>query len=262
MFPFYRRQIFIASFFFWKSFIKPYGIYTHKFISFIHATKVASQFRQCALSDYSEIYYYLCSMEREVIIEKMRAIFPILNELQTRLYVASEVKFMGRGAKRLIEKELGISHNTINRGLSELESSHPKVKPFHGRERQEGGGKKKSITEDVWKHIEAFIMPHTRGEPASTLQWVSKSLRNIESTLKSTGISVSHRIIDDALKNHGFSLQSNRKRFEGKGHCDRDAQFEYIQKRVDKYISENQPVISVDAKKRELIGNFAGKGKE
>jgi transposase len=201
-------------------------------------------------------------MEKEVIIEKMRAILPILNEQQARLYVASEVKFMGRGSKRLVEKELGISHNTINRGLSELESVHQKVKPLHGRGRKEGGGRKKSITDDVWKHIEAFIMPYTRGEPISTLQWVSKSLRNIEAALKATGISVSYRIIGDALKNHGFSLQSNRKRFEGKGHCDRDAQFEYIQKRVDKYISENQPVISVDAKKKELIGNFANKGKE
>jgi transposase len=201
-------------------------------------------------------------MERKAIIEKMRAILPILNEQQARLYVASEVKFMGRGSKRLFEKELGISHNTINRGLSELESDNQKVKPLHGRERKEGGGRKKSITEDVWKHIEAFIMPYTRGEPASTLQWVSKSLRNIEAALKAIGISVSYRIIGDALKNHGFSLQSNKKRFEGKGHRDRDAQFEYIQKRVDKYISKNQPVISVDAKKRELIGSFANKGKE
>jgi transposase len=201
-------------------------------------------------------------MEKKVIIEKMRAILPILNEQQSRLYVASEVKFMGRGSKRLVEKELGISHNTINRGLSELESASQEVNPLQGRERKEGGGRKKSITEDIWKHIEAFIMPHTRGEPTSTLQWVSKSLRNIEAALKAIGISVSYRIIGEALKSHGFSLQSNRKRFEGKGHCDRDAQFEYIQKRVDKYISENQPVISVDAKKRELIGNFANKGKE
>jgi hypothetical protein len=192
----------------------------------------------------------------------MRAILPILNEQQCRLYVASEVKFMGRGSKRLVEKELGISHNTINRGLSELECAHQEISPLHGGGRKEGGGRKKSITDDVWKHIEAFIMPYTRGEPASTLQWVSKSLRNIEVALKATGISVSYRIIGDALKNHGFSLQANRKRFEGKGHCDRAAQIEYIQTRVDKYISENQPVISVDAKKRELIGNFADKGKE
>jgi transposase len=197
------------------------------------------------------------------VIEKMRAFMPYLNESQRRLYVASEAKALGRGGKRLIEKELGISHNTINRGISELSASPPSiVKESLSRQRKEGGGRKKSITGEVWERIETFIKPHTRGEPQSPLQWVSKSLRNIEAALKDVGISASHRIIGDALKSHGFSLQSNRKRFEGISHPDRDAQFEFIQKKVDKYISEKQPVISVDAKKRELVGNFKNDGVE
>jgi transposase len=130
------------------------------------------------------------------VIKKMEAFMPYLNEAQVRLYVASEAKALGRGGKRTIEKELGISHNTINRGIAELESLSPAI--FTGsksRQRKEGGGRKKTVTQTVWEQIEAFIMPHTRGEPESPLQWVSKSLRNIELALKVVGVSVSHRII-------------------------------------------------------------------
>jgi hypothetical protein len=197
------------------------------------------------------------------VIKKMQAFMPYLNESQRRLYVASEAKSLGYGGKRLIEKELGISHNTINAGIAELESSAHVVECYSStRQRKSGGGRKKTINPSIWEKIESFIMPHSRAEPESPLQWVSKSLRHIELALKDIGISASHRIIGDALKSHGFSLQSNRKRFEGSNHADRDAQFEFIQKKVDKYIFENQPVISVDAKKRELVGNFQNKGVE
>jgi transposase len=195
------------------------------------------------------------------VIEKMKVFMPCLNEEQLRLYAASEAKALGRGGKLLIEKELGISHNTINKGMTELESrTVATVQGTNRRQRKEGGGRKRSITSAVWNQIESFIMPHTRGEPESPLQWVSKSLRHIEASLKSTGISVSHRIIGEALKEHGFSLQSNRKQYEGKSHADRDAQFEYIHKKVEQYMHEKQPVISVDAKKRELAGNFDNQG--
>lgn len=202
-------------------------------------------------------------MSAKVIIEKMRDFLPYLNEEQSRLYVASESKALGRGGKRLIEKELGISHNTINQGIVELESAKIDgvIKP-KSRQRRVGGGRKKAITNEIWEIIKSYIMPYTRGEPESPLQWVSKSLRKIESALKAKNISASHRIIGEALKANGFSLQSNSKRFEGGSHADRDLQFEFIQKKVDKYFSKNQPVISVDAKKRELVGNFGNKGVE
>jgi len=202
-------------------------------------------------------------MDSEVIIEKMRVFMPYLNEKQRRLYVASEAKALGRRGKILIEKGLGISHNTINQGIKELESSNQTVVVKEkSRQRKEGGGRKKSINQEIWELIKEFISPYTRGEPESPLQWVSKSLRNIESGLKSKGISASYRIIGDALKSNGFSLQSNRKCFEGISHKDRDSQFEFIQQKVNKYFSENQPVISVDAKKRELVGNFKNDGVE
>jgi hypothetical protein len=202
-------------------------------------------------------------MEAKVIIEKMREFLPYLNEEQSRLYAASESKALGRGGKRLIEKELGISHNTINQGIVELDTAKiQRITKSQSRQRKAGGGRKKTINNEIWEKIKSFIMPYTRGEPESPLQWVSTSLRNIETALKTKGISASHRIIGEALKANGFSLQSNRKRFEGSSHEDRDLQFEFIQKKVDKYFSENQPVISVDAKKRELVGNFENKGVE
>lgn len=202
-------------------------------------------------------------MDSKVIIEKMRLFLPCLNEAQKRLYVASEVKALGRGGKRLVEKELGVSHNTINQGLAEWKNGHISINNNpRSRQRKAGGGRKKSIKQEIWEEIQSFIKPYTRGEPQSSLQWVSKSLRHMEAALKAIGISVSHRIIGDALKANGFSLQSNRKRFEGNTHEDRDAQFEFIHQKVESYLSENQPVISVDAKKRELIGNFDNNGAE
>jgi len=193
-------------------------------------------------------------------IEKIRLFLPYLNEAQKRIYLASEALNMKRGGKTILEKELGVSHNTINLGIKELKSGK-ELLPSSGL-RKKGGGRKPKIDDALWKRIEVFIEPHNRGEPESPLQWVSKSLRNIEQELKKTGVNVSHRVIGEALKQHGFSLQANRKTFEGKGHKDRDAQFEFIHRKVKEQQSRNQPVISVDAKKRELIGNYKNTGKE
>jgi len=197
------------------------------------------------------------------VIEKIKTVLPYLNETQKRIYLASEALCLGRGGKTLLEKELDVSHNTINKGIKELQSpvstsDLAKTK----RQRKKGGGRKRSITKTIWEKIKQYIEPYTRGEPESPLLWVSKSLRNISMALKSEGIEVSHRIIGEALKENEFSLQANRKTFEGAGHPDRDAQFEYINKRVIEYHKEHQPVISVDAKKRELIGNFQNSGRE
>ena len=134
---------------------------------------------------------------------------PFLNEEQCRLYVASEVQALGRGVKTLINRELGISRTTINSGIADLKTSDPaQVRNPLSRQRKKGGGRKRTINDQVWKKIETFVMPHSRGEPTSPLQWVSKSLRNIKEALQSAGISVSHRIIGDALKARGFSLQT------------------------------------------------------
>lgn len=195
------------------------------------------------------------------LLEKINTLLPYLDERQKRVFLAAESKYLGRGGKAKLERLTGVSHNTINKGLMELAAGKGSF-PVDARIRKEGGGRKKKITKDVWKEIENFIEPHKRGEPASALQWVSKSLRNIESALKQTGIHISHRVIGEFLKAKGFSLQANRKTYEGKGHQDRDAQFEFINRKVVAYLSEDQPVISVDAKKRELVGNFKNSGAE
>ncbi|KAA6331098.1 hypothetical protein EZS27_020270 [termite gut metagenome] len=193
------------------------------------------------------------------IVEKIKAFLPYLDERQKRIYLALEVKSLGRGGKFLIESQLGISHNTINKGVKELLSG---AVSNGERLRKEGGGRKKKINEEAWLHIKEFIEPHTRGEPESPLQWISTSLRHISTALKARGIEVSHRVIGESLKAHGFSLQANRKTYEGSGHADRDSQVEFINRKVKEYISEQQPVISVDAKKRELVGNFKNAGVE
>ncbi len=190
----------------------------------------------------------------------MKLVMPHMNEAQKRIYIASEALYMERGGKTLLEKELGVSHNTINSGIKELKSG--KKLSLSSELRKKGGGRKPKIDNVVWEVIKDFIEPHSRGEPESPLQWVSKSLRNIEQALRESGINASHRIIGNALKHHGFSLQANRKTFEGKGHKDRDAQFEFVNRKVKEHQSSNQPVISVDAKKRELIGNYKNTGKE
>lgn len=199
-------------------------------------------------------------MNDEKLQNKLNKILPILNEAQKRQYLAIEAEYLGTGGKTKLIKLTGVSPNTIIKGEKELRSSSESV-PI-GRIRRKGGGRKKKITGEVLDKIKSFVEPHTRGEPQNPLQWVSKSLRNIEASLKECGINVSHRIIGDALKSLGFSLQSNRKRNEGKGHVDRDKQFEFINKTVKGFLSDNQPVISVDAKKRELVGNFKNNGEE
>ncbi|MEA3497310.1 MAG: ISAzo13 family transposase [Bacteroidota bacterium] len=198
--------------------------------------------------------------DNQKLVEKINSVLPFLNEAQKRIYLASEVLYLGRGGKIKLEKLIGVSHNTINKGIRDLKSDVPISNTT--KLRKKGGGRKQKVDDGIWGKIKDFISPHTRGEPESPLLWVSKSLRNIEKALKTEGITVSHRIIGDALKRNGFSLQANRKTFEGKGHKDRDAQFEFINRKVQEYHFENQPAISVDAKKRELIGNYKNNGQE
>jgi transposase len=198
--------------------------------------------------------------EDKRLADKINSFLPYLNEAQKRIYLATETDHIGRGGKAKIGRLIGVSHNTISKGQKELGAGNP-AGPDE-RIRKKGGGRKKKITPGVWGRIEAFIEPHRRGEPESPLQWVSKSLRNIEAALKKEGVSASHRIIGEGLKEKGFSLQANRRTHEGKGHLDRDAQFEFINRKVKGYFAEGQPVISVDAKKRELVGNFRNNGAE
>jgi len=132
------------------------------------------------------------------------------------------------------------------------------------RIRKKGGGRKKECEKDplISEKLDNLIEPALRGEPESSLLWTSKSLRKLSDELKKTGYNVSHKLVGEMLKKKGFSLQANSKTFEGKGHPDRDSQFEFIHYRVKEFQMNNLPIISVDAKKKELVGNFKNNGKE
>jgi len=175
--------------------------------------------------------------------------------------IATESKVLGHGGIGIVSKLTGVSRTTISAGLRELKN--PDLIDTN-RIRKKGGGRKKEVEKlpGIVKELEKLIEPALRGEPDSPLMWTSKSLRKLSVELKLKGFNVSHKLVGEILKANGFSLQANRKTDEGKGHPDRNAQFEHIHLKVKDFQENNQPVISVDAKKKELVGNFKNNGKE
>ena len=199
-------------------------------------------------------------MEKE-ISEKYKLLKPLFNEKLSRLYCAAEAKVLKHGGIQTVSKQTGLSRTTISNGLKELENSESIDTT---RVRKEGGGRKKEIEKDpvISTKLDSLIEPALRGEPESSLLWTSKSLRKLSVELKRQGYNISHKLVGELLKAKGFSLQANRKTYEGKGHPDRDAQFEFIHYRVKEFQMNQLPVISVDAKKKELVGNYKNNGKE
>ena len=195
------------------------------------------------------------------IAERNKVLSPFLDEKSRRLFNATESKVLGRGGIAIVAKATGVSRTTISTGLKEL--ANPENIDT-SRIRQPGGGRKKATAKMPGIKIELakLIEPALRGEPDSPLLWTSKSLRKLSDELKSIGFDVSHNLVGEILQEEGFSLQANRKTDEGKSHPDRNAQFDHIHRKVQEYQSQKQPVISVDAKKRELVGNFKNVGKE
>jgi len=195
------------------------------------------------------------------ISERFNLLKPFLNEKSIRLFGAAEAKVLKHGGIQVVSEQTGISRTTISKGIQELKNAE---KISVSRIRKEGGGRK-TIVEKMPKidsSLAKLIEPALRGEPDSPLLWTSKSLRKLSAELKLQGFNVSHNYIGELLKEKGFSLQANRKTDEGKSHPDRNAQFEHIHETIKIYQSEYQPIISVDAKKKELVGNFKNAGKE
>ena len=187
-----------------------------------------------------------------------------LDERLRRLYAAAEAKALGHGGVTLVWKATGVAKGSIQQGLKELEQRVDAVEPNSQRIRKIGAGRKASVTNDaeLLSALESLVEPVTRGDPESPLRWTCKSLRQLESELVAQGYTVSHSSIGGLLKGLGYSLQGNRKTLEGTSHPDRNAQFEYINSRVEEAVSIGQPVISVDTKKKELVGHFKNGGKE
>lgn len=185
----------------------------------------------------------------------------VLDERSRRLLVAAESQSMGRGGISTVSQATGVSRQVIRQGIAELKQ--PAVLP-QGRIRRAGGGRKKAAELDssLKTDLEELLESTTRGDPESPLRWTCRSVRNLEAELKSKGHSVSHQVVADLLHELDYSLQANSKTNEGGSHPDRNAQFEYLNGKVKRYLGWNEPVISVDTKKKELIGDFKNGGRE
>ena len=184
-----------------------------------------------------------------------------MNERLRRLWSAAEAKVIGHGGIGLVSKATGQSRTTISNGIKELETTD---KIDMQSVRKSGGGRKKIVdkTPEVEAELLQLIEPTVRGEPESPILWTIKSLRNISEELRKRGYNISRNRVAELLKKNGFSLQANRKTDEGKSHPDRNAQFQYIHDKTIEFQSATQPVISVDTKKKELVGNFKNQGRE
>lgn len=186
-----------------------------------------------------------------------------LTERSRRLWAATEARSLGHGGVAVVERATGISRSTIQRGLRELESgAHDELSPE--RTRRAGGGRKRAVVKDrsLLSDLDALIDPASRGDPSSPLRWTSKSLRHLASALEAEGHQVSHTVVGEVLRELGYSLQANHKTQEGRQHADRDAQFAYIAEQTRRHQRRGQPVISVDTKKKELVGQFKNAGRE
>lgn len=202
---------------------------------------------------------------------KITKVLSILNERQKRLYLAMEAEDVGHGGVLVVSKASNVSRKTIIKGKKELqEFSQTDTVVLSediaviDRVRKAGGGRKKLRESNpaLMSVLEIMLEPVTRGHPESVLKWTCLSTRTLAAALKKKGHMVSHTKVGELLKEAGFSLQSNSKRIEGNDHPDRNEQFMYINSKTEKYIANNYPAISVDTKKKELIGNFKNGGKE
>jgi transposase len=193
---------------------------------------------------------------------KINTMLPLLDEKQKRIFLALEANAVGRGGVKLMHEISGVSQTTIIRGKKELDEREAEN---NDRIRKPGGGRKK-ITEkyrDIKGEIEKIVADTTYGNPENPLVWTTKSLRNLNECLEEKGYEIKHDTVGKILKELGYSLQKNQKMQQlGEPHPDRDEQFRFINKKSSEFIRQNQPVISVDTKKKELIGNFNNKGAE
>jgi hypothetical protein len=198
----------------------------------------------------------------ETIREKYEALEGVLDERGRRLWAATEARSAGYGGDALVAGATGIARATIRAGRLELQN--PSDGAQAGRQRRAGGGRKHLVEkQEAWvKALEQLVGPTTRGDPSSVLRWTSKSLRHLAAALGQEGFKVSHTSVGRKLHDLGYRLRALRKSLEGADHPDRNEQFEHINATVVAFQARNQPVISVDTKKKELVGNFKTSGRE
>ena len=194
---------------------------------------------------------------------RYEALDPLLDERGRRRFAAAEALAAGRGGVAAVSGITGIARSTINRGLAELRGAAAPEAPLD-RVRRKGGGRPSLVATDptLLADLKALVEPATRGDPMAPLLWTAKSLRNLAAGLGELGHRIGHNVVADLLRGLGYSLQGNRKTLEGSHNPDRDAQFGYINEQVKAALAANQPAISVDTKKKELVGNFKNAGRE
>jgi hypothetical protein len=192
---------------------------------------------------------------------KYKALAPALTERSRRIWAATEARAAGRGGITGVARATGIAYATIQRGLKELTAS---VAVAPQRIRRPGGGRKTTLEKDptLLTDLEGLVEPTAAGDPMSPLRWTSKSVRHLTAALQHLGHAVSRQLVAELLAAAGYSLQANRKTREGTYHPDRDAQFRYINQHVRRGQRARQPVISVDTKKKELVGDFKNAGRQ
>jgi transposase len=195
------------------------------------------------------------------ITARYEALKPLLDERTRRLVAAAESRVIGKGGISLVSRATGISRAVIRQGITELKDP-ALLAP--GRIRRKGGGRKKAVDKDasLKSDLQRLLESTTRGDPEAPLRWTCKSVRQLTAELRRMKPRISHQVVADLLHALGYSLQANRKTKEGRNHPDRNAQFEHLNGKVKWCLRRRQPVISVDTKKKELVGEFKNNGQE
>ena len=208
---------------------------------------------------------FWCRVEEMVDLKQVKTRFRSLqrhlDERTRRLFAAAESEAIGRGGISAVSAATGISRRVIRQGKKEL---HARAVKLEGRQRRPGGGRKRTASEDpsLLVDLERLLEPVTRGDPESPLRWTCKSVRKLAEELERQGHSTSYRSVARLLEGLGYSLQANRKTREGSTHPDRNAPFEYLYAKVRRFQRAGQPVISVDTKKKEQVGDYKNQGRE
>ncbi len=202
----------------------------------------------------------ITAQDQDRLAGRLAEIRPHLDERQWRLLLGAEARAIGRGGVKMVARVAGASADTVSRGARELEAG---IEP-DGRVRREGAGRRavEDADPDLVPALEALVDPESRGDPESPLRWTTKSTSHLAGELAAQGHAATAVTVARLLKQGGYSLQGNAKTIEGRQHPDRDAQFRYINAQVVAFQAAGDPVISVDTKKKELVGNYANGGAE
>ena len=205
-------------------------------------------------------------MSHEDVGLRFRSLSVFLDERMRRLVAAAESAAIGYGGVSVVARATGVSRRAITEGMKEL--SRPKASreagPAQFRVRRKGAGRKRAVDKDpdLRQDLDRLVDPATRGDPESPLRWTCKSVRVLAEELQREGHAVSYQTVAELLREMDYSLQANQKKLEGSQHADRNQQFEYINRKAQRYLKQGEPVISVDTKKKELVGDFKNPGRE